>query len=148
MPAERTATHTVPVAAARRRRLRADQARQLADLLRHQILAGGHPGGVLPLEGELADSYGAGRNTVRQALDLLRGEGLVERRPGVGTVVVCEKYPHGLDRLQGLAETLNEHGRVTNEVRTVGPVRAPPRSPGASACPSTRTCSTSNGCGA
>ncbi|MFF4385780.1 GntR family transcriptional regulator [Streptomyces sp. NPDC001552] len=125
MPAERTATHTVPVAAARRRRLRADQARQLADLLRRQILVGGYPDGVLPLEGELADSYGAGRNTVRQALDLLRGERLVERRPGVGTVVVCEKYPHGLDRLQGLAETLNEHGRVTNEVRTVGPVRAP-----------------------
>ncbi|MFI8386566.1 GntR family transcriptional regulator [Streptomyces sp. NPDC085540] len=125
MPAERTAAHTVPVAAARRRRLRADQARQLADLLRHQILVGGYPDGVLPLEGELADSYGAGRNTVRQALDLLRGERLVERRPGAGTVVVCEKYPHGLDRLQGLAETLNEHGRVTNEVRTVGPVRAP-----------------------
>ncbi|MFJ4862508.1 GntR family transcriptional regulator [Streptomyces sp. NPDC088748] len=125
MPAERTATHTVPVAAARRRRLRADRARQLADLLRHQILAGGYPGGVLPLESDLADEYGAGRNTVRQALDLLRGEQLVERRPGVGTVVVCEKYPHGLDRLQGLAESLNEHGRVTNEVRTVGPVRAP-----------------------
>ncbi|MEU2449549.1 GntR family transcriptional regulator [Streptomyces sp. NPDC012765] len=125
MPAERTATHTVPVAAARRRRLRADRARQLADLLRHQILADGYPGGVLPLESDLADEYGAGRNTVRQALDLLRGEQLVERRPGVGTVVVCEKYPHGLDRLQGLAETLNEHGRVTNEVRTVGPVRAP-----------------------
>ncbi|WP_206310750.1 MULTISPECIES: GntR family transcriptional regulator [unclassified Streptomyces] len=125
MPAERTREHTVPVAAARRRRLRADQARQLADLLRHQILAGGYPGGVLPLEDALAADYGAGRNTVRQALDLLRGERLVERRPGVGTVVVCEKYPHGLDRLQGLAETLHEHGRVTNEVRTVGPVRAP-----------------------
>ncbi|MFI8262902.1 GntR family transcriptional regulator [Streptomyces sp. NPDC085665] len=125
MPAERTREHTVPVAAARRRRLRADRARQLADLLRHQILAGGHPGGVLPLEDALVAEYGAGRNTVRQALDLLRGERLVERRPGVGTVVVCEKYPHGLDRLQGLAETLHEHGRVTNEVRTVGPVRAP-----------------------
>ncbi|MBT2543155.1 GntR family transcriptional regulator [Streptomyces sp. ISL-44] len=125
MPAERTATHTVPVAAARRRRLRADQARQLADLLRHQILAGGYPGGVLPLEDTLAADYGAGRNTVRQALDLLRGEQLVERRPGVGTVVVCEKYRHGLDRLQGLAETLHEHGRVTNEVRTVRAVRAP-----------------------
>ncbi|MFI5666652.1 GntR family transcriptional regulator [Streptomyces sp. NPDC051704] len=125
MPAERTREHTVPVAAARRRRLRADRARQLADLLRHQILAGGYPGGVLPLEDVLTAEYGAGRNTVRQALDLLRGERLVERRPGVGTVVVCEKYPHGLDRLQGLAETLHEHGRVTNEVRTVGPVRAP-----------------------
>ncbi|MEU6866085.1 GntR family transcriptional regulator [Streptomyces sp. NPDC046876] len=125
MPAERTREHAVPVAAARRRRLRADQARQLADLLRHQILAGGFPGGVLPLEDALAADYGAGRNTVRQALDLLRGERLVERRPGVGTVVVCEKYPHGLDRLQGLAETLHEHGQVSNEVRTVGPVRAP-----------------------
>ncbi|MFD3698980.1 GntR family transcriptional regulator [Streptomyces sp. NPDC058646] len=125
MPAERTREHAVPVAAARRRRLRADRARQLADLLRHQILAGGYPGGVLPLEDVLAADYAAGRNTVRQALDLLRGERLVERRPGVGTVVVCEKYPHGLDRLQGLAETLHEHGRVTNEVRTAGPVRAP-----------------------
>ncbi|WP_371677184.1 GntR family transcriptional regulator [Streptomyces sp. NBC_01276] len=125
MPAERTSARTVPVAAARRRRLRADQARQLADLLRHQILAGAFPAGVLPLEDALAAEYGAGRNTVRQALDLLRGERLVERRPGVGTVVVCEKYPHGLDRLQGLAETLREHGEVTNEVRTAGPVRAP-----------------------
>ncbi|WP_411101419.1 GntR family transcriptional regulator [Streptomyces sp. cmx-4-9] len=125
MPAERTREHTVPVAAARRRRLRADRARQLADLLRHQVLAGGFPGGVLPLEDTLAAEFGAGRNTVRQALDLLRVERLVERRPGVGTVVVCEKFPHGLNRLQGLAETLHEHGEVTNEVRTAGPVRAP-----------------------
>ncbi len=120
MPAERSLDH-----AARRRRLRADQARQLADLLRHQILSGAFPTGVLPLEHTLAADYRASRNTVRQALDLLRGERLVERQPGVGTVVVAEKYPHGLDRLQGLAETLHEHGTVTNEVRTVGPVPAP-----------------------
>lgn len=125
MPAERIREHTVPVAAARRRRLRADQARQLADLLRHQVRTGGFSGGVLPLEGTIGDDYRVSRNTVRQALDLLRTEGLVERQPGVGTVVVSEKYPHGLDRLQGLAETLHEHGDVTNEVRTVGPVPAP-----------------------
>lgn len=129
MPAERTRErtreHAPPLAAARRRRLRADQARQLADLLRHQILTGCFPGGVLPLEDALGADYGASRNTVRLALDLLRAERLVERQPGVGTVVVAEKYPHGLDRLQGLAETLKEHGRVTNEVRTVGPVPAP-----------------------
>lgn len=122
---ERIREHTVPVAAARRRRLRADQARQLADLLRHQVRTGGFPGGVLPLEGAIGDDYRVSRNTVRQALDLLRTEGLVERQPGVGTVVVSEKYSHGLDRLQGLAETLHEHGDVTNEVRTVGPVAAP-----------------------
>ncbi|MFC8918723.1 GntR family transcriptional regulator [Streptomyces sp. NPDC047821] len=125
MPAERTREHPAPVAAARRRRVRADRARQLADLLRHQARTGGFPGGVLPLEGRIGTDYGVSRNTVRQALDLLRAEGLVERQPGVGTVLVAEKYPHGLHRLQGLAETLHEHGEVTNEVRTAGPVPAP-----------------------
>ncbi|MER6783176.1 GntR family transcriptional regulator [Streptomyces sp. NPDC000658] len=108
-----------------RRRLRADQARQLADLLRRQLLTGGFPAGTLPHESTLAGDYRASRNTVRQALDLLRAEGLVERLPGVGTVVVAQKYPHGLDRLMGLAETLHEHGHVTNEVRTMSPVAAP-----------------------
>ncbi|MCB5165006.1 GntR family transcriptional regulator [Streptomyces bambusae] len=124
MPAE-SASAARPLAAARRRRLRADRARQVADLLRHQILAGGFPGGVLPLEDAIAADHRTSRNTVRHALDLLRGEQLIERQPGVGTVVVCEKFRHGLDRLQGLAETLHEHGRVTNEVRAVGPVTAP-----------------------
>jgi GntR family transcriptional regulator len=111
--------------AARRRRLRADRARQLADLLRRQILTGVFPTGTLPHEAALGAEYAASRNTVRQALDLLRAEGLVDRLPGVGTVVVARKYPHGLDRLMGLAETLREHGDVTNEVRTVGPAPAP-----------------------
>ncbi|MFC4503727.1 MULTISPECIES: GntR family transcriptional regulator [Streptomyces] len=108
-----------------RRRLRADRARQLADLLRRQLLTDGFPDGAFPHESTLATEYRASRNTVRQALDLLRAEGLVERLPGVGTVVVAQKFPHGLDRLMGLAETLREHGRVTNEVRTMGPVAAP-----------------------
>ncbi|MFF8784940.1 GntR family transcriptional regulator [Streptomyces sp. NPDC015125] len=125
MPAQRTRQHTTPVAAARRRRLRADRARQLADLLRHQVLGGGFPGGVLPHEEVIGADYGESRNTVRQALDLLRAEQLVARQPGVGTVVVCQKYPHALDRLRGLAETLHPHGRVTNEVRTISPVAAP-----------------------
>ncbi|GAA3586795.1 GntR family transcriptional regulator [Streptomyces osmaniensis] len=73
----------------------------------------------------LAADYQVSRNTVRHALDLLRAEQLVERLPGVGTVVVAEKYPHGLDRLMGLTETLREHGRVTNEVRTMGPAASP-----------------------
>lgn len=68
MPAERIREHAVPVAAARRRRLRADQARQLADLLRHQIRTSVLPGGVLPLEGTIGADYRVWRNTVRQAV--------------------------------------------------------------------------------
>lgn len=123
MTADRT--RELPVAAARRRRLRADRARQLADLLRRQVLGQAFADGVLPHEDALGSEYGVSRNTVRQALDLLRAEHLVERVPGLGTVAVGQKYPHGLDRLMGLAETLHGHGRVSNEVRTLGPLRAP-----------------------
>ncbi|QKW08512.1 GntR family transcriptional regulator [Streptomyces sp. NA04227] len=127
MSAERIREHAgagARTVAAHRRRLRADRARQLADLLRRQVLTGGYAEGVLPHEAALADEYGATRNTVRQALGLLSSEGLVKRLPGVGTVVVADKCTHGLERLMGLAETLREQGRVTNEVRTVGPVPA------------------------
>ena len=108
-----------------RGRRRADRARQVADVLRLQIIHGLVPDGALPGETELAADFGVSRNTVREALDLLRGEGLVERTPGVGTLVVGTKYPHGLDRLQGLAETLTGHGTVHNEVRVAGTVVAP-----------------------
>jgi GntR family transcriptional regulator len=107
------------------RRRRADRARQVADLLRRQIIHGGYPGGQLPLESALAREFDTSRNTVRQALDLLREEGLVERCPGVGTTVAAEKYPHGLHRLLGLAETLHEHGQVVNQVRTMTLIEPP-----------------------
>ncbi|MEV0680842.1 GntR family transcriptional regulator [Actinosynnema sp. NPDC050436] len=107
------------------RRLRADRARQAADVIRRQVVDRAFPDGVLPDELVLAAEFCTSRNTIREALDLLREEGLVERVPGVGTLVVTEKYAHGLDRLMGLAEVLNEHGEVTNDVRAAGPIRPP-----------------------
>ncbi|MCT9929962.1 GntR family transcriptional regulator [Planotetraspora sp. A-T 1434] len=107
------------------RRRRADRARQVADLLRREVLHGSFGDGHLPLEAALAREFGTSRNTIREALDLLRDEGLIERCPGVGTTVVAEKYPHGLHRLLGLAETLSEHGEVTNEVRAMGLIQPP-----------------------
>ncbi|CAM5238868.1 hypothetical protein SGLAM104S_09382 [Streptomyces glaucescens] len=52
-------------------------------------------------------------------------EGLVARHPGVGTVVVGQKYPHGLDRLMGLRKPSAKHGTVTNEGPHYGPAPAP-----------------------
>lgn len=48
------------------RRPRADQARLVADVLRHQIHAGGYPDG-LPAEADLAAEFFVSRNTVREA---------------------------------------------------------------------------------
>jgi GntR family transcriptional regulator len=107
------------------RRRRADRARQVADVLRHQVLADAYPGGQLPREEQLCREFDVSRNTVRAALGLLAAEGIVERSPGVGTTVAAGKVSHGLHRLMGLGETLHEHGVVTNEVRTLTTVRPP-----------------------
>ncbi|MER7989383.1 GntR family transcriptional regulator [Streptomyces noursei] len=104
---------------------RADRARRVAHVLRGQVLQGAFPGGVLPDERSLVAEFGTTRNTVREALGLLRDEGLVERRRGVGTVVVGRAYEHPLGELSGLAEVLRQHGPVVNEVRAARTVRAP-----------------------
>jgi GntR family transcriptional regulator len=104
---------------------RADRARQVADVLRRQVLHGLVADGALPAEADLAADFGVSRNTVREALDRLRAEGLVVRTPGVGTMVAADKYLHSIDHLQGLAETLDGRGAVRNEVRVAGLVPAP-----------------------
>jgi len=45
------------------------------------------PGSQLPTELELCDSYSASRNTIRDAIKRLIGQGLIETRPGQGTFV-------------------------------------------------------------
>jgi len=107
------------------RRSRADRARQVADVLHQQVISGAFGTGVLPDERLLAAEFGASRNTVREALDILRAEGLIDRVPGLGTVVVNRKYAHGLNQLTGLAETLSAHGEVSNEIRVATQVRPP-----------------------
>jgi GntR family transcriptional regulator len=107
-------------------RSRAERARNVADVLRHQITTGAFDNGLLPDERTLSQQLRATRNAVREALGLLRAEGLIERRQGVGTTVVMPKLGHGLERLAGLAEALVGSGTVTNEVRAAHRVRNPP----------------------
>jgi GntR family transcriptional regulator len=98
----------------------------VADVLRQQITGGAFADGLLPDEHTLGVQFSASRNAIREALGLLRTEGLIARRQGVGTVVVSAKHGHGLGELAGLAETLMGHGEVTNEVRAARFVARPP----------------------
>jgi GntR family transcriptional regulator len=61
---------------------------RIAELLRDQIRDGRYPQGTrLPTMTELRTDHGVSEIVVRQAIALLRGEGLVETRRGGGTIV-------------------------------------------------------------
>lgn len=62
--------------------------RQIAAELRRLITSGRlTPGAKLPSESELIEHYGVARMTVRQAMQELRGEGLVVAEHGKGVFV-------------------------------------------------------------
>ena len=61
---------------------------QLAGWLRGKIAAGElQPGDMAPGEMQLRDDYNVSRYTAAKALDQLASEGLLTRRPGIGSVI-------------------------------------------------------------
>ncbi|MEV6099454.1 GntR family transcriptional regulator [Nocardia sp. NPDC051981] len=67
-------------------------ARRLHDALRSALRAGAFGDGRLPGEPELMAEFHASRDVVREALDLLRRAGLIERRRGMGTLPIRSEY--------------------------------------------------------
>jgi GntR family transcriptional regulator len=68
---------------------RADAVRRIHDVLRQELRDVADTNGLLPDERLLALRFGASRNAIRDALNLLRDEGIVERRQGSGTRVIA-----------------------------------------------------------
>jgi GntR family transcriptional regulator len=70
---------------------------QLRELVTEKIESGEwEPGRQLPSEPDLAREFGVSRATVRQALQLLESQGLVERIQGKGTFVGRPKFANNL----------------------------------------------------
>jgi len=95
---------TRPERRTRRAAARRSVSRRLRDLLRCEVLRGGYADGVLPSEASLMLAYGVSRQTVRDALDLLRREGLIERLQGTGTLVIAAR---------DATQLMDVHGVVT-----------------------------------
>lgn len=73
-----------------------------------ELVAGNAPGSPAPSERELVHRFGVARMTVRQALDALVTEGLLERIPGRGTFVA---RPRRLaTRITGYTEEMARRG--------------------------------------
>lgn len=73
------------------------------------LVDGADPGTPAPSERELVQQFGVARMTVRQALDALVAEGLLERVPGRGTFVADQRQEQSM-KLTGFTEEMNHRG--------------------------------------
>lgn len=81
------------------------------------LIEGAEPGSPAPSERELVQLFGVARMTVRQALDALVAEGLLERVPGRGTFVARVKGDVQM-RLSSYTEEMARRG-LAAESRTL-----------------------------
>ena len=84
---------------------------QLYETLRQQIVKGvWRPGELIPSEADLLSQYGLSRATVRQALDMLTVDGLIERHRGRGTFVSSPRIEQTLSRIISFTEDMRQRG--------------------------------------
>ena len=73
---------------------RSSRYRDIATRLQKDIRLGKvEVGNLLPTETALMEKYSASRQTVREALRILRDQGLIVRRAGLGSVVIASEPP-------------------------------------------------------
>jgi GntR family transcriptional regulator len=100
--------------------------RRLRDLIRSNIHWGAYPGGFLPGESELMVAHGASRATVREALTMLRHEGVIDRQQGTGTFVISHtastqlREAHGVFRPEH--DSMFDHHQTLELDRTWVPI--------------------------
>jgi GntR family transcriptional regulator len=100
---------------------------RIQEMLRSQIASGMlAKGEQVPSETELADSFDTTRTTVRQALAQLTFEGLIIRRPGLGTFVAERPIESRMEAqpLRSFEEQMEERG-VHVDFRVLGFDREP-----------------------
>ncbi|MFA8342949.1 MAG: GntR family transcriptional regulator [Rhodothermaceae bacterium] len=88
---------------------------QLSEILRTEIKKGVYNKDMLiPSERELCEKFNLSRATVRQAIDLLREEGLIEKVRGKGTKILPEKkYEQDLSGFYNFDVQMAEKGHLS-----------------------------------
>jgi GntR family transcriptional regulator len=99
--------------------------------LRDRISSGQWPPGrPLPAQHELAGQFGVSVMTLRQALQLLTDDGLIEARHGSGTYVAA-RYAYDLGHLRSFASDLGAQGAGITTVLLAAEAVTPPADVGA-----------------
>ena len=97
------------------------KAEEIAEELRTQIVKGRLQAGTkIASERDLSEELGASRMTVRRAIEIIEGEGLVVRYPGRGTFVGGLRERVLVDRGREVQEELETHSVAASELRMSG----------------------------
>lgn len=102
---------------------------QIHDQLKEEIEAGKWAiGDRLPPERELADVFHVSRMTLRQAIQTLVDEGIIERRVGSGTYVARQKVQEKMSGVTSFSEIIRSQGKVPSSKTVAFYVTHPSRS--------------------
>jgi len=74
------------------------------------------PGDPLPTEVEFVDMLNVSRTTIRNALDILQLNGLINKQQGRGTFVAKHSYEENLTTLSGFSEDVLRRGHSTSSI--------------------------------
>ena len=87
--------------------------RQIALWLKKEVSENYFAGDMLPSEIELSKRLGVNRHTLRRGMDELISEGFVERRHGVGVIVLEKAYSYSIDPKSRFTEAFEALGVET-----------------------------------
>ncbi|WP_333813627.1 GntR family transcriptional regulator [Muricomes intestini] len=98
---------------------------QLREIVRSRIEEGEYlPGSAIPSENKLAETFGINRLTVRNAVEALVNEGVLQRVQGKGVFVVGDKYEESLEGYGGFVNTVfpeQKHASVKEQAKMLRP---------------------------
>jgi GntR family transcriptional regulator len=100
--------------------------REIADEMRRRALAAA-PGSLLPSEAALSAEFSASRVTVRRALEIVRDDGLIASRQGMGWFVAAELLPQRLESLDTIEAQLEKLGKTARREVIDFSFETPPR---------------------
>ena len=95
----------------------------IAAQLEQRLREGYRCGDYLPSEHQLAAQYAVNRHTLRRAVDELVNKGLLQRRHGVGTLVLMRPYHYPLHAQARFSQNLLEQGSHPTSERLLAVVR-------------------------